>query len=73
VYHPLCRPGHAHLVQHLQGVEDAKVVQVDTDDPAKTVKIGVGLDPKQEGEFVDFLRCNKDIFVWSPAEMSSVP
>jgi hypothetical protein len=48
-------------------------MQVDTEDPAKTVQIGAGLNPKLEGKLVDFLRCNKDIFAWSPAEMSSVP
>jgi hypothetical protein len=38
-----------------KAVETAKVVQIDTEDPAKTVKIGTGLNPKLESELVDFL------------------
>jgi hypothetical protein len=29
-----------------KAAKDAKVVQIDTDDPTKTVEIGAGLDPK---------------------------
>jgi hypothetical protein len=47
--------------------EDPKAVQIDAEDPAKTVQIGADLSPKQLGELIDFLRCNKDIFAWSPA------
>jgi hypothetical protein len=55
-----------------KAVETAKVVQIDTEDPAKTVKIGTGLNPKLESELVDFLWRNKDIFTWSPVELLSI-
>jgi hypothetical protein len=29
-----------------KAAEDAKAVQIDTEDPSKTVQIGVGLNPK---------------------------
>jgi hypothetical protein len=29
-----------------KGVEDAKVVEIDTEDPTKTIQIGLGLSPK---------------------------
>jgi hypothetical protein len=30
------------------------------------------LDAKKESELIDFLRRNKDMFVWSPAKMPGV-
>jgi hypothetical protein len=52
--------------------KDAKAVQIDTEDPAKTVRIEASLDPKYESELINFLRRNKDIFAWSPTKMLGV-
>jgi hypothetical protein len=49
-----------------------KVLQIDARDPAKIVQIEASLDPKEESELVDFLRHNKDIFMWSPAKIPGV-
>jgi hypothetical protein len=38
-----------------KAAKDANELQIDTDDPVKTIKIGAGLNPKQESELVDFL------------------
>jgi hypothetical protein len=35
--------------------------------------IGASLDPKQEDALVSFLRANRDIFAWKPANMLGVP
>jgi hypothetical protein len=35
--------------------------------------IGASLDPKQEDVLVSFLRANRDIFAWKPANMPGVP
>jgi hypothetical protein len=35
--------------------------------------IGAGLDPKEENALVSFLRANRDIFAWNPADMPGVP
>jgi hypothetical protein len=35
--------------------------------------IGAGLDPKLEDALVSFLRANRDIFAWKPADMPGVP
>jgi hypothetical protein len=55
-----------------KAAEDAKAMQIDTEDTAKTIQIRAGLNPKYESELVDFLRRNKDIFVWSLVEMSVI-
>jgi hypothetical protein len=55
-----------------KAIEDAKAMQIDITNPAKTVQIGAGLNHKEESELVNFLRCNKDIFAWSSAEMPGV-
>jgi hypothetical protein len=34
------------LINALKAVEDAKAMQIDTEDPARTVQIGDGLNPK---------------------------
>jgi hypothetical protein len=52
--------------------EDARAMQIDIDDPIKTVQIGASLDPKLESELIDFFQRNKDLFVWSPVEMPGV-
>jgi hypothetical protein len=71
VYHTL-RPAMPASSGTFKAVEDAKAMQVDMKNPAKTVQIGVGQNSKLEGELVDFLRCNKDIFAWSLAEMLGI-
>jgi hypothetical protein len=53
-----------------QAAGDAKAVWFDVEDPAKMV--GAGLDLKEEGELIDFLRYIKDVYVWRPADMSGV-
>jgi hypothetical protein len=53
-------------------VEDAKVIWVDAKDPAKTVQVGASLSLNEEGELVEFLWRNKDVFVWRPADMSGI-
>jgi hypothetical protein len=55
-----------------KAAKDANELQIDTDDPVKTIKIGAGLNPKQESELVDFLWHKKDIFAWSLVEMLGV-
>jgi hypothetical protein len=55
-----------------KAAEDAKAMQIDTEDTAKTIQIRAGLNPKYESELVNFLRRNKDIFVWSLVEMSVI-
>jgi hypothetical protein len=42
------------------------------EDPTKNIKNGAGLSLKQEGELIDFLRCNKDVFVWRQMYMLGV-
>jgi hypothetical protein len=55
-----------------KATEDAKAIQIDTEDPAKTIQVGANLSPKKEGDLIDFLQCNKDIFAWRTVEMMSV-
>jgi hypothetical protein len=50
-----------------------KVIDLGTGDNSKTTTIGAGLDPKQEDALVSFLRANRDIFAWKPADMPGVP
>jgi hypothetical protein len=38
-----------------KAVEDANAIHIHTEDPTKTVQIGAGLNPKLEGELIDFL------------------
>jgi hypothetical protein len=52
--------------------EDGKAMQIDTTDLAKTVQIKADLRPKSEGELVDFLQCNKEVFVWRLTEILGV-
>jgi hypothetical protein len=54
-----------------KAVEDAKVMQIDARDPTITMQIGVRMDPKEGSKLIDFLRRNRDIFVWSLVEMPS--
>jgi hypothetical protein len=50
-----------------------KAIDLGTSDNSKTTSIGVGLDPKKEDALVSFLRANRDIFAWKPADMLGVP
>ena len=42
-------------------------------DPTKCVIVGAGLSRKYEGELIEFLRENRDIFAWSLQDMPGVP
>jgi hypothetical protein len=55
-----------------KAAEDAKTMQIDAMDPAKTIQFGANLSPKKESELVDFLWCHKDIVAWRPIEMPSI-
>jgi hypothetical protein len=50
-----------------------KAIDLGTGDNSKTTMIGVGLGPKYEDTLVNFLRANRDIFAWKPADMPGVP
>jgi hypothetical protein len=50
-----------------------KAIDLGTGDSSKTTMIGAGLDPKWEDALVSFLRANRDIFTWKPADMPGVP
>jgi hypothetical protein len=54
-----------------QPAEEVQVKMIDlgTGDNSKTTTIGAGLDPKYEDALVSFLRANRDIFAWKPADM----
>jgi hypothetical protein len=50
-----------------------KAIDLGTGYSSKTTMIGVGLDPKLEDVLIRFLRANRDIFAWKPADMPGVP
>jgi hypothetical protein len=50
-----------------------KAIDLGTDDNSKTTMIGPGLEPKSEDALISFLRANRDIFAWKPADMPGVP
>jgi hypothetical protein len=50
-----------------------KAIDLGTGDSSKTTMIRAGLDPKLEDALVSFLRANRDIFAWKPADMPGVP
>ena len=50
-----------------------KAIQLQEDDPSKTALIGTGLTDKYKSALVNFLRANRDIFAWKPADMPGVP
>jgi hypothetical protein len=58
-----------------QPVEEVliKTIDLGTGDSSKTTTIGAGLDPKYEDALINFLRANRDIFAWKPADMPGVP
>jgi hypothetical protein len=41
-------------------------------DLAKIVQIGASLNPKEEGELIDFLQRNKDVFERRPTDMLGI-
>ena len=55
--------------------KEANVKQIDlgTGDPTKTATISAHLSAKYELALTNFLRDNKDIFAWKPADMPGVP
>jgi hypothetical protein len=50
-----------------------KAIQLQEGDPPKTTLIGSGLSDKWESTLVSFLRANREIFAWKPADMPWVP
>ena len=50
-----------------------KTIQLQEGDDSKTAIIGAGLGDKYELELVNFLRANRDVFAWKPADMPGVP
>src|SRR3954466_2114907 len=56
-----------------RSAKDSKKVALDPSDSTKFVVVGVGLSDKYESELVEFLRENREIFAWSPQDMTGVP
>jgi hypothetical protein len=50
-----------------------KTLQLQEGDLSKTALIGGGLGEKYESALLNFLRANRDIFAWKPADMPRVP
>ena len=50
-----------------------KTIQVDPEDPAKTVRISTARTDKLESTLADFLRTNRDVFAWQPSDMPGIP
>ncbi|KAL2240129.1 UNVERIFIED_CONTAM: Retrovirus-related Pol polyprotein from transposon [Sesamum indicum] len=57
--------------EHLKPSEEYKAIQLATDDPSKTTRIGSSM---KEGEMamIDFLRNNADMFAWSPSDFTGI-
>ena len=55
--------------------KETKKVKLNPEDPScsKYVVVGTRLDSKLEGELVDFLRENRDIFAWTLKDMPGIP
>jgi hypothetical protein len=68
-------PEKSDIANKPQPSEEVKVKAMDlgTGDNSKTTMIGLDLDPKYEDALVSFLRANRDIFAWKPADMPGVP
>jgi hypothetical protein len=49
-----------------------KTIQLQDGDPSKTALIGAWLDVKYESTLINFLRANRDIFMWKLADMPGV-
>jgi hypothetical protein len=58
-----------------QPTEEMQVKAIDlrTGNSSKTTMIGAGLDLKYEDALISFLRANRNIFAWKPADMPGVP
>jgi hypothetical protein len=58
-----------------QPTEEMQVKAIDlrTGNSSKTTMIGAGLDLKYEDALISFLRANRNIFEWKPADMLGVP
>jgi hypothetical protein len=50
-----------------------KKIDLGTSDPEKTATISAHLSAKKKLALTNFLRDNKDIFAWKPADMLGVP
>ncbi|KAL2235115.1 UNVERIFIED_CONTAM: Retrovirus-related Pol polyprotein from transposon [Sesamum indicum] len=57
--------------EHLKPSEEYKAIQLATEDPSKTTRIGSSLN---EGEMamINFLRKNADMFAWSPSNFTGI-
>ncbi|KAL2226765.1 UNVERIFIED_CONTAM: hypothetical protein Sindi_2035200 [Sesamum indicum] len=57
--------------EHLKPSEEYKAIQLATEDPSKTTRIGSNMN---EGEMamIDFLRKNADMFAWSPSNFTGI-
>ncbi|KAL2244073.1 UNVERIFIED_CONTAM: hypothetical protein Sindi_0525300 [Sesamum indicum] len=57
--------------EHLKPSEEYKAIQLATEDPSKTTRIGSSMN---EGEMamIDFLRKNADMFAWSPSDFTGI-
>ncbi|KAL2248189.1 UNVERIFIED_CONTAM: Retrovirus-related Pol polyprotein from transposon [Sesamum indicum] len=57
--------------EHLKPSEEYKAIQLATEDPSKTTRIGSHMN---EGEMamIDFLRKNADMFAWSPSDFTGI-
>ncbi|KAL2230969.1 UNVERIFIED_CONTAM: Retrovirus-related Pol polyprotein from transposon [Sesamum indicum] len=57
--------------EHLKPSEEYRAIQLATEDPSKTTRIGSSMN---EGEMamIDFLRKNADMFAWSPSDFTGI-
>jgi hypothetical protein len=51
----------------------SKMIPLSLGEPSKVAHVGNNLDPKQKLTLIKFLKENRDIFTWKPADMSGVP
>ena len=56
-----------------EGDAKTKKIPLDPSNSSKIAVIGAELDCKQESVLITFLQANKDIFVWKPSDMPSIP
>ncbi|RDX67679.1 hypothetical protein CR513_53410, partial [Mucuna pruriens] len=59
------------LDPRLLPIEDLKEINIGPD-PAHKTKIGIALMQEDESRLISFLRENRDVFAWSPADMPRV-
>jgi hypothetical protein len=60
-------------VEQFKPADDTKKILLDESDPSKYIIIGTGLSAKQDSKLTSFLCENRDIFAWSPKDMTGVP